>query len=223
MAAGMRIGAVLLSVLVGANAALAEDPPKAPAATPATPDRLELRVMVREHALRAGLPPQIADAVAEVESSYNPRASGSYGEVGLMQVLPSTARLLGFGGTLAELALPATNIHYGVAYLSEAWRLAKGDVCTTVMKYRAGHGETRFSYRSVDYCQRVRAILTAQGYPVTGEVPKPTFGEPVLAGHGGGRRAVARGRKSRVNWAAYDARMRALSSKVTASTLRIMQ
>ena len=141
-----------------------------------------------------------------------------------MQVLPSTARMMGFDGTLAELADPATNIRYGVDYLTEAWRLANGDICTTVMKYRAGHGETRFSYRSVDYCQRVRAVLTAQGYPVTGEVPKPTFGAPVVAGRAGGRRVgLARGRKSRLNWAAYDARMRAISSKVTASTLRIMQ
>jgi soluble lytic murein transglycosylase-like protein len=198
--------------------------PPASAPAPAKADPLALRVMVRERALREGLPPQIADAVAQVESGYSPAAVGSYGEVGLMQVLPSTARLMGFDGTLAELAEPATNIRYGVNYLTGAWRLANGDICTTVMKYRAGHGETRFSYRSVDYCQRVRAILAAQGYPVTGEVPKPTFGEPVVAGRAVGRRVgLARGRKSRLNWAAYDARMRAISSKVTASSLRIMQ
>lgn len=182
--------------------------------------------MVREHALRAGLPPQIADAVAEVESSYNPSASGGYGEVGLMQVLPSTARMLGFSGTLQELAEPATNIRYGVAYLTGAWRLAGGDICTTVMKYRAGHGETRFSYRSVNYCQRVRGILAAQGYPVVGEVPIATFGDPVMASagvaRGKGVKSAKGGRRSRVNWAAYDSRMRNLT-KVGSASLRIMQ
>src|SRR5262249_39116128 len=132
--------------------------------------RNALRVRVRTEALRAGLPAEIADAVATVESGYDSRAIGRVGEIGLMQVLPSTARLRGFGGTLAELADPETNIRYGVAYLAGAWRLAESDVCKAVMKYRAGHGEERFSYRSVDYCLRVRAILTSQGYPVFGEV-----------------------------------------------------
>jgi len=44
------------------------------------------------------------------------------------------------------------------------------------MKYRAGHGETRFSVRSVDYCLRVRARLKRAGFQVTGRVPKPTLG-----------------------------------------------
>ena len=88
-----------------------------------------------------------------VESSYNPRARGDVGEIGLMQVRPATAALLGFTGSLARLAEPATNIAYGARYLAQAWRLAQGDVCTTVMKYRAGHGETRFQPRSVELLQ----------------------------------------------------------------------
>jgi soluble lytic murein transglycosylase-like protein len=92
-----------------------------------------------------------------VESGYNPAAIGGVGEIGLMQILPSTPRMLGFAGSNSDLAVPATNIHYGVTYLARAWRLAGGDLCTAVMKYRAGHGETRFSYLSVNYCLAVRA------------------------------------------------------------------
>jgi len=136
------------------------------------------RGLVRAEAVRAGLPPDIADAVAQVESGYHPNAIGAAGEVGLMQVMPSTARMLGFAGSNAELAKPEVNVYYGVAYLAQAWRLAGGDICTAAMKYRAGHGETRFSYKSVDYCISVRAKLVALGFPVTGTVPKPTFGEP---------------------------------------------
>ena len=44
------------------------------------------------------------------------------------------------------------------------------------MKYRAGHGETRFSVRSVNYCKLVRKHMAGRGYKVTGTVPKPTFG-----------------------------------------------
>jgi hypothetical protein len=46
------------------------------------------------------------------------------------------------------------------------------------MKYRAGHGETRFSTRSVDYCLAVRTKLAARGYPVKGLAPTASFGEP---------------------------------------------
>ena len=72
--------------------------------------RNALRVSVRTQALRAGVPAEIADAVATVESGYEPSAIGGVGEIGLMQVLPSTARLLGFQGTNAELAVPDTDI-----------------------------------------------------------------------------------------------------------------
>ncbi|MEM8540683.1 MAG: transglycosylase SLT domain-containing protein [Pseudomonadota bacterium] len=124
----------------------------------------------------AQLPPQIAVAVIEIESNFNPNARGAAGEVGLMQVMPPTARLLGFSGSLEQLKDPETNISLGVAYLAEAYRLAKGDLCTTVMKYKAGHGETRFSVRSVDYCHKARTILAREGYEVSGTLPKATFG-----------------------------------------------
>ncbi len=228
----------VLAMLVSLAAALAQVPATAQpasdgakAAAPESADarvsRNALRVRVRTEALRAGLPAEIADAVATVESSYNARAIGGVGEIGLMQVLPSTARLLGFQGSMAELAEPDINIRYGVAYLVGAWRLADSDLCTTVMKYRAGHAEDRFSYRSVDYCLRVRAVLKAQGYPLFGEVPAATFGEPVAGGGGafaarpGRKRVAARSGKGRINWAAADARMRAITGKVNMASLAI--
>ncbi|MBB3808925.1 transglycosylase SLT domain-containing protein [Pseudochelatococcus contaminans] len=178
------------------------------------------RKILREKAAALGVPFELADAVTEVESSYNRGAVGGVGEVGLMQVLPSTARMLGFSGTLAELAVPETNIHYGVTYLAQAWRLGGQDICTAVMKYRAGHGETRFSHLSVDYCIKVRRGLTVRGYTVTGEVPKATFGAPV----GGGVRVAGRtGKKSRLNWKAADARWREVTGKVNSANLMIMQ
>jgi hypothetical protein len=135
-------------------------------------------------ALRNKIPFAIVDAVMRVESGYNPQAKGDVGEVGLMQILPSTADMMGFKGPLSALSDPQTNIAYGTQYLAEAWRLANQDICTTVMKYRAGHAETRFSVKSVEYCKRVRTHLASIGFPVTGDVPKPTFG--FNEGGGGG-------------------------------------
>lgn len=176
--------------------------------------RATYRALIEKEAKHEYLAPEIAEAVMAVESGYNPAVIGGAGEIGLMQILPSTARMLGFVGSNADLAVPATNIHYGVTYLAQAWRLAGGDLCTAVMKYRAGHGETRFSYRSVDYCVAVRGRLAARGFHVAGTVPVATFGEPGGGGcHG---RCIGVTRIGRVNLAAINTRLSALVVQVRA-------
>jgi hypothetical protein len=130
---------------------------------------------LRREAEQVGLPPDIADAVVQVESAYVPGAVGGVGEVGLMQIRPTTAAMLGYRGTLAGLFEPETNIRYGVAYLGRAWQLAGGDLCRTLMKYRAGHGEERMTPLSVEYCRRVRTYLAAIGSPIAA-------GEDALSG-----------------------------------------
>ncbi|TWB96268.1 transglycosylase-like protein with SLT domain [Bradyrhizobium macuxiense] len=186
-----------------------------PASQPALSDsRMRYRALIEKEAAGSGLAPEIAEAVMGVESGYNPDVIGGVGEIGLMQLLPSTARMLGFSGSLAELAIPENNIHFGVMYLAQAWRLAGGDLCTAVMKYRAGHGETRFSYLSVNYCVAVRARLFARGFRVTGTVPVATFGEPGRGGGGGGgcgRKCLGGGgRIGRVDLVALNTRLNAL-------------
>lgn len=179
--------------------------------------RANYRALIDKEAAGSGLAPEIAEAVMAVESGYNPNAIGGVGEIGLMQILPSTARMLGFVGSNSDLAVPATNIHYGVTYLAQAWRLAAGDLCTAVMKYRAGHGETRFSYLSVNYCLAVRGKLMARGFHVTGTVPVATFGE---AGGGAGgckRKCLGGGRIGSVNLAALNTKLSALVMQVRAA------
>jgi hypothetical protein len=121
---------------------------------------------IRREAEQAGLPPDVADAVAQIESGYNPSAVGGVGEAGLMQIRPTTAAMLGYRGTLNGLFEPETNIHYGVSYLARAWQLAGGDLCRALMKYRAGHGEERMTPLSVEYCRRVRTHLATIGSPL---------------------------------------------------------
>ncbi|WP_213773062.1 transglycosylase SLT domain-containing protein [Bradyrhizobium sp. dw_78] len=173
------------------------------------------RALIEKEAAGTGLSPEIAEAVMAVESGYNPAAIGGVGEIGLMQILPSTARMLGFVGNNTDLAAPATNIHYGVTYLAQAWRLAGGDLCTAVMKYRAGHGETRFSYLSVNYCLAVRGKLVARGFRVTGTVPVANFGE--TASIGCRRKCVGGGRIGSVNLEALNTRLSTLVVQVRAT------
>ena len=184
--------------------------------------RIPYRMIARSEAKRLDIPYEWIDAIIAVESGYNPLATGHDGEVGLMQIMPQTARLLGFKGTNQELSDPQINIRLGADYLAEAYRLAQGDLCTTVMKYRAGHQETRFSQRSVDYCVKVRRHLVALDLPVAGEVPAATFGfwkDRTRMGTAIGSVAAARRHatgshlRSRVGWSAYAARLQALDAK----------
>jgi soluble lytic murein transglycosylase-like protein len=174
--------------------------------------RNEYRGVVEREAQAFGVPPALVDAVMAVESSYDPAVIGLDGEIGLMQVLPATARMMGFAGTLEQLAQPEINIHYGAEYLAGAWQRAAGDLCTAAMKYRAGHGETRFSYLSVDYCMRVRNHLMAQGVVVTGSVPQPNFGQPVGSG-GAHARGPAIVRGGGLNLAALNTQLRAMTDR----------
>ena len=134
------------------------------------PSPLAFQLIALEEARKAGLPYAMVDAVMKIESGYHPQALGGVGEIGLMQVRPATAAMMGFRGTDADLADPATNIHYGAAYLGKAWALAGGDVCKTLMKYRAGHGETVMTPLSVTYCQRARVHLASIGSPLAGTI-----------------------------------------------------
>jgi hypothetical protein len=136
-------------------------------------DRSTYLPAIAHEAAANGVPPALVDAVVRIESRYDPAAVGSVGEIGLMQVRPKTAALLGFQGTSAELAQPQTNLHYGVGYLAKAWRLASGDLCRTLMKYRAGHGSETMSAMSVEYCRRARIHLASVGVSYAALVAVP--------------------------------------------------
>lgn len=197
-------------------------------------DRVGIRALIEQETAKTGLPSNVADAVVFVESNYNSSAIGRIGEIGLMQVRPETADMLGFRGSLTELAKPEVNIHYGVTYLSQAWRLAGGDLCRALMKYRAGHGEEIMSPGSVRYCSRARDHLAAVSSPLavlgSGSVgapgpikalenagssvnlqiaTRPTRPRDVYAHFKQGTAAA-----SRAFWAVHEARIRAINAKL---------
>ena len=181
------------------------------------------RALIKREAEKNGLPPDIADAVAAIESGYDPGAIGGVGEIGLMQVRPETAAMLGFKGDLAELARPDVNIHYGVTYLGQAWRLAGGDLCRALMKYRAGHGEEIMSALSMTYCGRARAHLAAAGSPFAAAISVPFVFDPALPVAPAAKRGprIRTAAVSRAFWAAHDARVKAITKLIEAKWRRM--
>ncbi|MEP3427229.1 MAG: transglycosylase SLT domain-containing protein [Roseibium sp.] len=115
--------------------------------------------LIRKAAKKHGVPLKIANAVVQVESNFNPRARGSAGEVGLMQIKPATARGMGYRGSTKALYNPETNLEWGMKYLAGAHDRANGDVCGTILRYNAGHYAKRMNPISRRYCNKVQRIL----------------------------------------------------------------
>ena len=121
--------------------------------------------IIERYASLNGIPVQLAHAVITVESNYKPNSRGKAGEVGLMQIKPATAKMMGYSGSVTGLFDPETNIRYGMKYLGKAQRLGDGTTCGTILKYNAGHGAKRMNPVSRDYCKKVtRHILEAIGW-----------------------------------------------------------
>jgi soluble lytic murein transglycosylase-like protein len=115
--------------------------------------------LINTYARQYGVPVELAHAVVRVESNFDPKARGSSGEIGLMQIKPATARMMGYTGNAKGLYDPETNIKYGMKYLAKAHDLGGGTTCGTILKYNAGHGAKRMNPVSKRYCGKIRDLL----------------------------------------------------------------
>jgi len=98
----------------------------------------ELRVMINETADAHDVPRSLVHRVIQRESDYRPYArNGPY--YGLMQILPATARQMGFQGEASDLLDPQTNLTYAVKYLRGAWMVSDGSEPEAVMWYARGY------------------------------------------------------------------------------------
>lgn len=115
--------------------------------------------LISSYAERLGVAEALAHAVVQVESNYKADATGAAGEIGLMQLKLSTARMMGYTGSAKNLYDPETNIRYGMKYLAKAQELGDGSTCGTILKYNAGHGARSMNPISARYCSKVTALL----------------------------------------------------------------
>lgn len=121
--------------------------------------------IIARYAAAEGVPVSLAKAVIKIESNYRPNIVGSAGEIGLMQIKPATARMMGYSGSTKGLFDPDTNIKYGMKYLAMARNLGGGTTCGTILKYNAGHAATRMNPVSAAYCGKVKVQMAALGSP----------------------------------------------------------
>jgi soluble lytic murein transglycosylase-like protein len=117
-----------------------------------------LKPLIARYASESGLPYELADAVIRLESRYNAAARNGP-LVGLTQIDVRTAQALGYQGPAAGLLDAETNLRYGLKYLAQAYELAGGDTCGTILRYRAGHRAQAMTKSASLYCSKVKTIL----------------------------------------------------------------
>jgi soluble lytic murein transglycosylase-like protein len=130
----------VLALCLGlAACASAPRPEAAPAAPPLYPNETpELRQQINFWADHYEVPRPLVHRLAIRESTHRPWArNGPY--YGLLQILPATARSMGFQGDPGDLLDADTNLKYAVKYLRGAWLLSEGDQATAVKWYARGY------------------------------------------------------------------------------------
>ncbi|WP_414473630.1 transglycosylase SLT domain-containing protein [Microvirga sp. M2] len=119
-----------------------------------------LRPLIVRYASENDLPFELADAVVRLESRYNAGARNG-ANVGLTQINVRTAQAMGYQGQIAGLLDAETNLRYGLKYLAQAYKLAGGDTCGTILRYQFGHRATAMVGASRAYCAKVKVITAA--------------------------------------------------------------
>jgi hypothetical protein len=122
-----KLIALIAAIIIGFSAAPAK-----------SDERAYINLLIQYYADYYDVPVELVHRVVQRESTYNPRArNGPYW--GLMQILPATARTMGFTGQPQDLLDAETNLIYAVKYLRGAYIVAEGNHDRAVQHYARGY------------------------------------------------------------------------------------
>jgi hypothetical protein len=151
----------------GASAYRATQPPQV------TEKARRYDAIIDEYARVHGVSADLVRAVIQAESAFNPNAVSPKGAMGLMQLMPATARELGVRNPFH----PEENIRGGVSYLAQLLARYSHDVRLALAAYNAGpanverYGHTVPPFRETrEYVRKVTGQAAASVPAVKGSV-----------------------------------------------------
>jgi len=146
---------------------------------PRLPPR-ELTELIHSAASDNDLDPALVESVIQAESAWNVRAVSRRGALGLMQIMPATARDL----SLEQPFDAAQNIRAGTEYLRRMLDLFDGDVVLALAAYNAGpttvvtYGGVPPYRQTVSYVRRVLRLWRGDAAPEVVPVAGPPRSAP---------------------------------------------
>lgn len=140
------------------------------ARTPARADSCLAAQCVRDYSMHYHVPPEFIAALIDVESRWNPRAVSNKGAMGLMQLMPATAKRYGAFDPYNE----EQNIAAGTRYVTVLMWEFNGDLRLVAAAYYAGDrtiAREQLNYRNPDvvaYVDEVRRQYILRKYSAAG-------------------------------------------------------
>lgn len=118
------------------------------------PSGANIQDLIGPIAARYNLSPELLRGVVAAESGFDPRAVSPAGAMGLMQLMPATARALGVNDPFD----PAANLDGGARYLRQLLDRFQGDTRLALAAYNAGPGAVE-RYHGVPPYKETRAYV----------------------------------------------------------------
>jgi len=135
---------------------------------------------IDDAAARHNVDPNLVRSVIKVESNFNPNAVSRKGAMGLMQLMPETARSLNVSNPFD----PQQNVDAGVRHLKKLLDSYGGDLRLSLAAYNAGAGAVARSagvprfFETQNYVRRITNIYFGGGEPGSHIIGSPVH-DPV--------------------------------------------